>query len=299
MEKVYILLDVGGTEIKCSISDEKGTIIHNVCSYESCANKGNEEVLDNFTLILKEWVQKVQEVLIAGIGFAFPGPFDYEHGISLMKGINKYDSIYGVSIEREMKKRLPALREVPFKFLHDVEAFALGVCSFGQAVDARRVFCLCIGTGAGSAFLENGIPLKEERQGVPKNGWIYCVPYKESIVDDYISVRGLETISKQVMGAFSSGKELAKLCRLGNQKAQIVWERFGEELKDSMTPFLDSFCPDTVVIGGQIAKSFDLFGEGFQKECEKRGIKLYIEPETSVKTMQGLFVSSMKEKEEC
>ena len=55
MEKVYILLDVGGTEIKCSSSDEKGTIIHNVCSYESCANKGKEEVLDNFTLILKEW----------------------------------------------------------------------------------------------------------------------------------------------------------------------------------------------------------------------------------------------------
>ena len=36
---------------------------------------------------------------------AFPGPFDYEQGISLMKGLNKYDQIYGMKIPQELRKR--------------------------------------------------------------------------------------------------------------------------------------------------------------------------------------------------
>ena len=97
-------------------------------------------------------MKTVKKISIAGAGFAFPGPFDYKNGISLMKEINKYDSIYGVSIETEIKKKLPILQKIPFKFLHDIEAFALGEYYFGLDAKPNRVFCLCIGTGTGSAF---------------------------------------------------------------------------------------------------------------------------------------------------
>ena len=54
---------------------------------------------------------------------AIPGPFDYQKGISRMQGLNKYDSIYGIPLEPEIKARVPELKEVQFLFLHDIEAF--------------------------------------------------------------------------------------------------------------------------------------------------------------------------------
>ncbi len=53
MEEVYILLDVGGTEIKCGISDQRGNLKNNICSYPSYAKENKKTILDNFTFILK------------------------------------------------------------------------------------------------------------------------------------------------------------------------------------------------------------------------------------------------------
>ncbi len=41
----------------------------------------------------------------------------------------------------------------------------------------------------------------------------------------------------------------------------------------------------------QISKSFPYFGEAFKKECEKRNTTVCLEPETSARAMQGLFVA--------
>ncbi len=47
---------------------------------------------------------------------AIPGPFDYENGISRMQGLNKYDAIYGIPLEREIKARVPELGSHDFCF---------------------------------------------------------------------------------------------------------------------------------------------------------------------------------------
>ena len=47
---------------------------------------------------------------------AIPGPFDYENGISRMQGLNKYDAIYGIPLEREIKARVPELGSARFLF---------------------------------------------------------------------------------------------------------------------------------------------------------------------------------------
>ena len=51
---------------------------------------------------------------VVGVGMAIPGPFDYENGISRMQGLNKYDAIYGIPLEREIKARVPELGSARF-----------------------------------------------------------------------------------------------------------------------------------------------------------------------------------------
>ena len=229
-KKKYILLDVGGTEIKGSVSDRNG-VRTKIRKFPAQAQKSTEKILDNFAKICRELMREADGSVV-GVGMAIPGPFDYENGISRMQGLNKYDAIYGIPLEREIKARVPELGSARFLFLHDIEAFALGESWYGNCRDADKILCVCIGTGAGSAFVENGKTVKTGK-GVPENGWIYQQPFGDSILDDYLSVRGLEQISLAVTGKVWSGKELYGLVKAGNMEAEEVWRRFGADVAAS------------------------------------------------------------------
>ena len=116
---------------------------------------------------------------------------------------------------------------------------------------------------------------------MPENGWIYQQPFGDSILDDYLSVRGLEQISLAVTGKVWSGKELYGLVKAGNMEAEEVWRRFGADVAAGLLPVL--------LLGGQIAKSFSWFGKELERECGKRKIRIQIETETSGRAMEGLL----------
>lgn len=52
---------------------------------------------------------------------------------------------------------------------------------------------------------------------------------------------------------------------------------------------LTAYRPDLLLLGGQISKSFRWFGAQLNAACEKRGIRIQIEPETSARAMDGLL----------
>lgn len=299
MEKVYVLLDVGGTQMKGGIADSRGTLMKEIIRIPALAKEEKDIIFDNLLTCIHSLLRTEKDKEIAGIGMAFPGPFDYEKGISLMKGLDKYESIYGISIPDELKKRDRTLENIKFSFLHDVEAFAIGVSRFGSGKDKNKILCLCIGTGTGSAFIAGKKAVKKAMHGVPENGWLYNTPYKETIIDDYLSVRGLMNISRQVLGQSLNGEELYVRCKNHDKKAMQVYQRFGEHLLWSMVSFLEGFKPDAVVLGGQISKSFPFFGKDFEQECAKRNIAVYLEPETSKRAMQGLFITMEQEEKRC
>ena len=282
----YLLLDVGGTEIKGCTSAAEGKK-SGIRKFPSQAQKSAEKILDNFAGICRALAKEANGT-IRGVGMAIPGPFDYEKGISRMKGLNKYDAIYGIPLEAEIKARVPELEEARFLFLHDIEAFALGESWYGTCCGAEKIMCVCVGTGAGSAFIEHRKPVKTGN-GVPENGWIYQIPFRDSILDDYLSVRGLERISLGVLGKAQSGRELSHLAEAGNMEAREVWRRFGLDAAEGLVPVLAAYQPDLLLMGGQISKSFRWFGAQLNAECEKRGIRIQIEPETSARAMDGLL----------
>lgn len=303
--KVYLMLDVGGTNIKAGILSETGTLYEDKITVFQAKSKGNkEEIFDNFVEILTTLIEKIPQEnrQIAGIGMAFPGPFDYKRGISMMKGLGKYDAIYGIEISKEIKKRFLTskhadclLANCKFVFLHDVEAFAAGECYFGQARVCEKVMYLCMGTGAGSAFSQGKTILKKDKR-VPENGWIFNTSFMESIIDDYLSVRGLAALSKKILGEEKSGLELYLLSQQNDQEALDVYRQFGNWVKNAIVPFLDSFCPDGIVLGGQLSKSFSYFGEALTEACNERDVRIYLTEDTSRRALEGLYIEMTREK---
>lgn len=291
----YVCIDVGGTELKAAALNGAGELITTLQYFISRAGEEKSAVIAHFAGVIETIFKASGQTQLSGVRMAFPGPFDYENGICLLKGLDKYDSLYGVSLREEIKAALLTkgliLGELfDIRFVNDVGGFALGETSAGDAQGAKRAMFVCIGTGCGSAFCENGSLAKEGTKGVPPSGYIYNTPFKESIIDDYLSKRGLAAIAAEAFGgAVISGLELANLAKGGDKKATECFVRFGENIKAAILPFAEGFHPDCIVMGGQVIKSAELFITPLQASLLAMGIKLCFTEDTSKRTLQGLI----------
>ena len=94
-KKKYILLDVGGTEIKGSVSDRNG-VRTKIRKFPAQAQKSTEKILDNFAKICRELMREADGSVV-GVGMAIPGPFDYENGIS--RNLDQHDFCFYMTLK--------------------------------------------------------------------------------------------------------------------------------------------------------------------------------------------------------
>lgn len=289
-----LCVDVGGTEIKSLLIDlETKSIVVEQKKFPSKSNLNKIEILNHFSFVLNK--MKKENNTICAIAMAFPGPFDYENGISYMKGINKYDSLYGISIESGIKQlNNNWINSCKFIFLHDIASFALGCCQLNPVYNKEKIMYLCIGTGAGTSFTNKGE--LDLSQNLPKNGWIYNEPFKDSIIDDYISVRGFNKLSLKYFGKIIDGYNLQKLGEQKNKKALLLFEEFSRWLFEALYPFCEKYKPDRLILGGQIAKGFFLYSDDLSNYCKDFNIKIDCKYDTSEVICYGLLKKYLEEK---
>lgn len=269
MQEVYLCLDVGGTEIKAAPLDKRGNFLAPVRHFPAMAGADRQTLLENFGWIFSSICP--ENAVPIEIDLAFPGPFDYKNGICLLQGLDKYDALYGCNLRRAFSE-ISGLPEQRIQFINDAAAFALGEMTFGQATQAGRALFVAVGTGCGSAFGVNGFLAEEGTPGVPPNGYFYNAPFRDSCVDDYISRRGLEKLSGEMLGVPLDGRALAERIAAGDERAKACFRCFGEQLCDALQPQIEAFCPDTLCMGGQIMASAALFLHPLEKLCTNKKI---------------------------
>jgi glucokinase len=215
-------------------------------------------------VILTEFAEVIQQVageylnVVSAIGFAFPGPFDYEEGICLIPpALAKYEKLFGVNVKAELTRRLAF--QGTMHFMNDAACFAIGEYRMGGARGSKRTLALAIGTGFGSTFLADGKPVTQDA-AVPKDGMLWHVPYNGGMADDTFSSRGLVKAWRAASGEPVSGaKELDDLARSGDLRALAVFEQWGRQMAECLNPWLLALDVDTIVLGGNIAKAWDWF----------------------------------------
>lgn len=285
MDRFYLCLDVGGTVIKAAPVSSDGVLLAPISRFPSGASGSREEILDHLAGICRQTLPENGSP--AGIRFAFPGPFDYQEGICLMRGLQKYDSIYGVNL----RQALSGLLGVPgdrFLFCNDAAAFALGEMRRGNGAGVHRFLCVCIGTGCGSAFGVDGTLAPEGYPGVPPQGYIYPLPFLDGCIDDYLSRRGLMALSRARLGAAEDGKGLSRRAAQGDTSAKACFLEFGARIRDALIPIADAFHPEVLCLGGGITGSGELFLPPLRRACQDRGVRLAVTKDTSLRTIEGL-----------
>lgn len=252
-------VDVGGSHITCARFDSATlAMIQEQKIRASIHTHGEKDViLAEFAKVLKQVAgEHLEEV--SSIGFAFPGPFDYEEGICLIPpALAKYEKLYGVNIRTELTRRLGFQGKM--HFMNDAACFAIGEHRIGGARGSKRTLALPIGTGFGSTFLADGKPVAQGST-VPADGMLWHVPFHGGIADDTFSSRGLVKAWKAASGETVNGvKELDDLARAGNPQALNLFDHWGTQLAECLQPWLSAFAVDTIVLGGNIAKAWDWF----------------------------------------
>lgn len=285
MHEVYLCLDVGGTEIKAAPLDANGKMLSKIQYFPAMACADKKTLLEHFAHIFTS-ICPADKVPIE-IDLAFPGPFDYENGICLLQGLEKYDALYGCNL-RHAFAALSGLPQKRIQFINDAAAFALGELTFGSSRQAHKTLFTVIGTGCGSAFGVDGFLAAKGKLGVPPHGYFYNAPFMDSCVDDYISRRGLEKLTKDLLGTPLDGRALAARVAAGDTQAASCFLQFGVLLRDALSPQIEAFNPDMICLGGQIMRSAPLFLSPLEALCNEKNIKLSVTQDTSMRTMQGL-----------
>jgi len=269
---VIIALDIGGTTVKSVLCDFEGRLLSNI-DYTPIDSRGSRStILNVFSKIVIDLLAKADEMgsQPSGLVLAFPGPFDYERGICLIKGVGKYEALYGIDIKSFFRDEVLANR-IPVFFDADSWAFTRGQCLEGAARGAKRVIGLTIGTGLGSAFVEDGRIIENER-GVPPYGWIGFLPCGKGILDDRISRRGILARYREFSNSSTGNLDVKDLFELALKNDPLCVELFretGSFLGKALVPFVELFQPDLIVIGGEISGAFDFIAPSLKEELEK------------------------------
>src|SRR5512147_2288322 len=99
-QNIAIGADIGGSHISCAAVDlEAGKVLRDTFSERAVNNEAQAtEIISGWASCLRDVLNRIPAENIKGIGFAMPGPFDYVNGICLIKGVAKYENLYGFNI---------------------------------------------------------------------------------------------------------------------------------------------------------------------------------------------------------
>ena len=262
-EKWIAAADVGGSHITVGVIDLNNIATANgQTEWVAVDSKGTE------TAILASWYQAFDRLCQqmdrrpAKIAFAMPGPFDYQHGISLIKGVDKYENLYGVDIRQAFAARFGIAPE-NVRFRNDAEAFLHGEVIAAGLPANERVLGFTLGTGFGSAFSHNGTT-KDLNTGLE--------PYKKGIVDEYLTTRWFLQAAQHEGLRIDSVAALAQRALDGDERACRIFDEFARNLAEVMSRKVTEWEATTIILGGNIAKAQALFLPALRAAMHVRGL---------------------------
>jgi glucokinase len=286
-----VCLDAGGTFIKHALVLPDGSILRESVGESSSNSDGP---LDLVVGSLAEAANagiafgEKRGIPVSGIAFAFPGPFEFRTGTSLMR--HKYPNIRGVPLTPPLRKLL--LRpELPVAYFHDVQSFIYSEYLFGAGIGFSRVFGITIGTGIGGGFLEKGRVVLNELGSAKHH--IYCLPYGDGTLEDVVSRRGIIALYTKLSGSDEAldVKDIDIRARSGDGAALSAFKEMGRVLGLSLRPILEELGAEVLVVGGQISRGSGLFGPYLERSLDGTLSlkKVAYTREPDVSTLRGIM----------
>jgi len=245
-------LDIGGTHVTAGrVAIDSATVDAGTRVRVAFPPAGGRALLARIV----EAAAAVATPEVRHFGVAAPGPFDYAAGICRIA--HKLPGLYGVNLRRELGTALDLTGDNAISFVNDAEAFLLGEWWAGAARDHERAVGITLGTGLGSAFLEHGRIVRSGPR-VPAGGELYKLAFRGAPVEEVISRGALLARYGASSEEETDIEEIAARGRAGERRARLAFAELAADLAEFLVPQLDAFAPTCLVVGGSIARAWEL-----------------------------------------
>lgn len=260
-------IDIGGSHLTAALVDEttrefvpgsytrvrvnsKGTVTEILNAWTSAINI----IYDKFPVAEKR------------IGLAMPGPFDYDKGISLITGLDKYEALYKYNVKELLANELN-IQQSSILMMNDAACFLRGEAYYGSAIGYSHAIGITLGTGLGSAT---------HHHGVTRDANLGPSPFMQSIADEYFTTRYFVNRYAMLSGkTVKDVKELAELY-LTDSHVKPIFTEFVKNLVVFLEGFVKAENPQVIVMGGNIAQCSTLFLSDLVKGLAVREITIPI-----------------------
>ncbi|WP_423146008.1 ROK family protein [Rubrolithibacter danxiaensis] len=248
-------VDIGGSHITAALVDleSRNVLTDSYCRSSIDPAGSVDEIINDWCSVIE--LSFPQEITDRKVAIGMPGPFDYENGISYIKDNHKYESLYGLNVKRLMAERL-SISPDNIILVNDAACFLQGEAFCGAARGYNQAIGVTLGTGLGtSKFID----------GITTDGNLWCMPFKDSIAEDYISTRWFLKRFHELTGQkIGDVKELIKL--YGSYSfLKDIFHEFSCNLAQFLISFIEMAKPEVIVLGGNISNAH----ESFLPEVEK------------------------------
>jgi glucokinase len=275
MENHFVIgADIGGSHITTALVDlgTKQVVRESLVRNRVNAHGTATEVISDWCAAINESLNAVA-VPASKIGIAMPGPFDYEAGVSLVKGLDKFDALYGMNVKDLLAAELNISRS-DIRMLNDAACFLQGEVFCGSAKGFDSAIGLTLGTGLGTSRYHNQ---------VAEDANLWCMPFHSTFAEDYISTRWFVRRYQELTG--ESIKDVKALVELSESEEVVtaIFSEFAQNLAAFLKRFIETDRPEVIVLGGNVSNAFHYFKDELLKELANTGV------------YTALYLSTLKE----
>jgi glucokinase len=255
--ELAIGFDVGGTKIAAGVVDRRGRIERRV------ERPTPTESQDELLATLDEIVEQLLVEGVAAIGFGMPSTIDQRAGRIV-------SSVHVPLGDFDFRERMAERFSLPVGLDNDANAAAIAEWKVGAGHGSSHMIMLTLGTGVGGGLILDGKPYRGfvgagaeighmvlEYGGEPCSGNCTGHGHLEQVASGGAADRAAE----RILGPGTTGRELVRAAREGNDAARVAIAEIGRKLGAAIGSLVNIFDPEVVVLGGGFSQARDLFLE--------------------------------------
>ncbi len=290
VKKYNIGVDIGGTNVKIALVDQKGAIVYSN-SVPTRAEMGYEYTVKNIKETIYTSMKESDITIdsIGGIGFGLPGQINSEAGVvRLLPNIPGWVNVpLGQIIEDEFK--------VKCKIDNDVRVATLGEFTYGAGQGCKNLVCITVGTGVGSGIIVNGQLVRGASMSAGEIGHMILQAHEGPIcgcgntgcLEAFASGPSIVQLAKEYLSGGKSAKfeELAngreitpfmvyEAAMQGDAVAKRIFAIVGEWLGIALTSVVNLLNPEKIIIGGGVSQAGNFLIDPIRQTINERAIKV-------------------------
>lgn len=292
MERFYIGIDIGGTNLRCALVDSSGVIRER----RRCSSR-IEEGREAFCERLLSEIAALQDAAsllgqpVHSIGIGIPGLIGVD---GLIHSSINMKPLEGFNLAACVEARCG----LSVVCANDANVVALGEQRFGAGRGYASCMVITIGTGLGSGLIlgdklwtgRDGFAAEFGHTTVDPEG-LLCPCGNRGCLEQYVSAGALVRFARERMPGKTSeiltAEMVAELAKQGDAAALSAFNLLGYWLGIALASLTNLLNIQAVVIGGGVAASFDLLLPSLQQNIQPRCFPQMYERLVIVKSQLG------------